>query len=224
MPKNFVEEPFCVSESFCYRKLIGIREKGVSRFSVENVWSHSAEKFRLGTLRCIKKFRVWKIFMNQRGGGITFLHRKLFVTQYQKFPLGTTSMHQKISGLEDFYASERGWYHVSPSKTFCHTIPKISVGDYFDASENFGFRRILCIREGDGITFLHRKLFATQYRKISLRNTSVYQKVSGIEKFYASERGVSRFSVENFLSHSADKNRRTLRCFERFLVGKKFYG
>ena len=33
-------------------------------------------------------------------------------------------------------------------------------------------------------------------------NTSVYQKISGSEKFYASERGegVSRFSVENFLS------------------------
>ena len=36
-------------------------------------------------------------------------------------------------------------------------------------------------------------------------NTSVYQKNSGSEKFSASERGegVSRFSVEIFLSHSA---------------------
>ena len=36
----------------------------------------------------------------------------------------------------------------------------------------------------------------------------MYQKISGSEKFYASERGrgegVSRFSVENFLSHSAE--------------------
>ena len=26
MPKIFVEEPFCVSENFCYRKMLGIRE------------------------------------------------------------------------------------------------------------------------------------------------------------------------------------------------------
>ncbi len=34
----------------------------------------------------------------------------------------------------------------------------------------------------------------------------MYQKISGGEKFYASERGkeVSRFSVENYLSHGAD--------------------
>ena len=37
-------------------------------------------------------------------------------------------------------------------------------------------------------------------------NTSVYQKISTSEKFYASEsgEGVSRFFVENFLSHSAE--------------------
>ena len=38
----------------------------------------------------------------------------------------------------------------------------------------------------------------------------MYQKISGSEKFYASEKGegVSRFSVEIFLSHSAKKFRR----------------
>ena len=38
----------------------------------------------------------------------------------------------------------------------------------------------------------------------------MYQKISGSEKLYASERGegVSRFSVENFLSHSAENLRR----------------
>ena len=38
----------------------------------------------------------------------------------------------------------------------------------------------------------------------------MYRKISGYEKIYASERGegVSRFSVENFLSHSAEKIRR----------------
>ena len=50
------------------------------------------------------------------------------------------------------------------------------------------------------------KIFCLTVQKISLGNTSVYEKISGSEKFYASERGggVSRFSVENFLSHSAE--------------------
>ena len=80
------------------------------------------------------------------------------------------------------------------------------------------------MREGGVITILSRKLFVTQYQKMSLGNTSVYQKILDIETFYASEReigggGISRFSVENFLSHSSDKiRRRTLLCFERFLV------
>ena len=54
------------------------------------------------------------------------------------------------------------------------------------------------------------KIFVSLYQKLSLGNTSVYRKVSGSEKIYASERveGVSRFSVENFLSHSAENFRR----------------
>ena len=37
------------------------------------------------------------------------------------------------------------------------------------------------------------KFFVSLYRKISLENTSVYQKNPGIEKFYASEKGCIRF-------------------------------
>ena len=51
------------------------------------------------------------------------------------------------------------------------------------------------------------QFFASQYRKISLGNISVYQKTSGSEKFYASERGegVSRFSVESFFCLTVPK-------------------
>ena len=44
------------------------------------------------------------------------------------------------------------------------------------------------------------KIFCLTVPKISLGNTSVYQKISGSEKFYGSEKGegVSRFSVEIF--------------------------
>ena len=39
VPKNFVDEPFCVSENLWYRKMLGIRggrgREGVSRFSID---------------------------------------------------------------------------------------------------------------------------------------------------------------------------------------------
>ena len=114
-----------------------------------------------------------------------------------------------------------------------------------------------------GITTFRSKFLVSQYRKISLGNTSVYQKNSGSEKLYASERGgyqdfpskifcltvpkkfvrepfsvslisgiekvwirgggVSRFSVEIFMSHSAENFRKGILLFLRkFLVSKSF--
>ena len=48
------------------------------------------------------------------------------------------------------------------------------------------------------------------------------QKISGIEKLYGQRGGgVSRFSVEKFLSHSTEKLRwGTLLCFRKFLISK----
>ena len=64
--------------------------------------------------------------------------------------------------------------------------------------------------------------FVSQCRKIS-GNISVNQKISGSEKFYASERGVSSFFAENFLSHSTEKFRQgTLRCFRKFRASLNF--
>ena len=61
VPKKFVEEPFCISDNFCYRKMLRIRERGVSRFSVENFLSHNAKNLRRGTLQCFIKFGYRKI-------------------------------------------------------------------------------------------------------------------------------------------------------------------
>ena len=43
------------------------RGGGISRCSVENFLSHSTEKFRWGTLRCFRKFRVSQNFMHKKG-------------------------------------------------------------------------------------------------------------------------------------------------------------
>ena len=130
-------------------------------------------------------------------------------------------MFQKISGIEKFYASERGLSRFSVENFLSHSTKKIRWGTLrcirkFRASQNFMHQR-------GGITFLPRKLFVTQYQKNSLGNTSVFQKISGIEKFYASERGLSRFAVENFLSHSTEKFRwGTLGCIRKFRASQNY--
>ena len=64
--KKFVKEPFCVSEIFWCRKKF-MDKRGVSRFSVENFLSHSAEKLHKGTLLCFRNFLVSKLLMLERG-------------------------------------------------------------------------------------------------------------------------------------------------------------
>ena len=49
LPKTFVGESYCFSENFWFQKVVWMK-RGVSRFSVENFLSQSAEKLRKGTL------------------------------------------------------------------------------------------------------------------------------------------------------------------------------
>ena len=51
-PKNFVRGPFCFTKFLVSKKFMERRGGGVSRFFVKNFLSHSAEKFRRGTLLC----------------------------------------------------------------------------------------------------------------------------------------------------------------------------
>ena len=61
------EEPSNVSKSFkCEVTKKTLNENGISRFSVENFLAQSAEKFRCGTLRYIRKVRLPKNFMPKR--------------------------------------------------------------------------------------------------------------------------------------------------------------
>ena len=52
--------------------------KRVSRFSVEKILSHSAEKFRRGTLLCFRKFLIPKNVRDKRGGGYHDFLSQLF--------------------------------------------------------------------------------------------------------------------------------------------------
>ena len=138
------------------------------------------------------------------------------VSQYRKIALGNTSVYQKILGIEKFYSSERerggGEYHVSPSKTFYLTVPKNFVGEHFGVSENFGYRKILCIREGGGITFSVKNFLSHSTKKFRLGTLRCFRKFRVSQNFMHKKR-ISLNSVENFLSHSAENFVRESYCF-----------
>ena len=88
--------------------------------------------------------------------------------------------------------------HDISFKIFCLTVPKIFVGEHFGVSENFGLRKILCIREGEGVLRFCVEIFLSHSAENFRRGESFsVSLISGIEKFYASEGYVTIF---DFLS------------------------
>ena len=138
---------------------------GVSRFSVENVMSHSAENFRRGILYCCIISRLRKSLDRMGGEYQDFPFKNLCLT-VRKFFIEVSFTVSLILGIEKVWISV-GEYHYFLSKFFRLTVPKISVGESFTVA-----------------------LF------------------SGSEKVWIGWGGVSRFSVEIFTSHRADKPRR----------------
>ena len=151
-----------------------------------------------------------------------------------------------------------GGYHVFPSKTFCHTVPKNFVGEHFGVSKNFVYRKIICMRRGyrktplknfcvtvpinfvehfcvskefwyrkfyskggGSLTVLSKFFLSLRTEKISPKNHSLFQKLSGREKNLWIRGGASRFSVEKFLPHSTKIfHWGTLWCFRKNLLSK----
>ena len=74
-------EPSKVSERFkCQVSKSFMQKNGISRFSVENFLAQSAEGFRCGTLRYIRKVRLSKDFMPKRLislSSVDFFSRKM---------------------------------------------------------------------------------------------------------------------------------------------------
>ena len=74
VPKISAGESFTVA-SISVPVKVWIRRVGVSRYSVENFFSHSAENFRRGIFYCCINFGYREILDRTRGGNIKILHR-----------------------------------------------------------------------------------------------------------------------------------------------------
>ena len=71
VPKNFAEEPFCVSESFWYRKLLGIKEgAGITIFR-QNCFCLTVPNHSLEEAFCVsERFGYRKMLGIREGTGI----------------------------------------------------------------------------------------------------------------------------------------------------------
>ena len=125
-----------------------MHKKGISRFSVENFLSHSAEKLLRGTYLGFKKFLVSKCFMDKRDGGrgCHGIVEKSFVLKDRKEKLGK----------EPFYFPGNFWHRknfigrreggggavitIFHRDTFCLTVPKKLLREPFRVSESFWYR------------------------------------------------------------------------------------
>ena len=132
------------------------------------------------------------------------------------------SVYQKKSVIEKKLwirgggGREEGVSRFSVENFWSHSA-KIFRGHPFNVSENLGYRKILCIT--GGITFFRRIMMVSQCRKISRTSLQNFRKL-GYRKILCII--VSQFSVENILSHGAEKFRRgNLQCvFHWFRVSK----
>ena len=134
--ENFRKEILLLLRKFLVSKSF-MDEKGVSRFSVENFWSHSGERFRRHPFNVSENLGYRKILCIL--GGITFFRRNFFVSQCRKISRASLQCFRKF-GVSKNFMHNRG-YHKFPSKIFCLTVPKNFVKEPFSVSLISGIKK-----------------------------------------------------------------------------------
>ena len=178
--KKLREEPSNVSKCFkCEVTKNILNENGLLRFSVENFLAQSAEKFRCGTLRYIRKIRLSKNFMPKRVislFSVEFFSRilptklgreSLFVSE----SLGRRRLLWSVAGYRDsplFFLASQYW---KISWVTTPTFQKFSGIETFHAWER-------------KITFFSRKILSHSSRKI-LGTTPKFQKTWDLGNFHS---------------------------------------
>ena len=107
-------------------------KRAISRFSIENLLSHSTEKLRRGTLLCFTKFLVSKKFKDKRGGGYhDFLSNFFLSHSAEKFRRGTLQCVTNF-GYRNILCFRELCHDFLPN-FFCLTVPKNFIGEPFCA-------------------------------------------------------------------------------------------
>ena len=118
---------------------------------------------------------------------------------------------------------QKGGYHISPSKTFCHTVPKLFVGEHFGVSENFVYRKNFMHKKRISLNSVE-KFLSHSADKIHRRTLLCFEIIL-VSKIFKQGRGKLHGFVENFFV-SQDRNEKlckgTLMFSRNFLVSRSF--
>ena len=197
VPKRFVGESFTVA-LISGTERVCIRGGGVSRFSVENFSSHSAEIFRGGILYCCINFGNRK-GLDKRCGEYHDFPSNNFCLTVPKIFVGEPFSVALISGIEKVWIG-RGEYQDFPSENFCLTVLKISLGESFtvaliSVSEKVWIRRV-------GVSRYSVEIFCLTLPKNFVGEPSTVAVISGIEKVWIGRGGgsIKIFHRKNFVS------------------------
>ena len=234
--RKFRGHPFNVSENLGYRKFLCIIG-GITIFRREFLVSQCRKKFRGHPFNASENLRYRKSLCIL--GGTTFFRRKFLVSQCRKNSWASLQCLRKF-GVSKKLMHNRGC-HNFPSKIFCLTVPKNFVGiptvfektfgfknhsaekfrgHPFNASENLGYRKILCIL--GGITFFRRKFLVSQCQKISWASLQCFRKI-GVSKIFMHIRVYHNFPSRIFDLTVPEKiSWASLQCFRKFEVPKNF--
>ena len=140
--------------------------------------------------------------MDKRGG-IKIFRRKNFVSQCRKVRRGI--LYCCISFGYRKSLDKRGEYQDFPSKIFCLTVRKFSVGESFTVAVICGSEKVYGQEGGGEYQDFPSKIFGLTVPKISVAESFTVALILRTEKVWGGG-GVSRFSVEKILSHSAEKS------------------
>ena len=111
-----------------------MHKRGIPRFSVANLLSHSGKKLRKGTFLCFRKILVSKYFMHKKGRGITVLCRFFLSHSTETFRRGTLLCFRKFRASKDFMDTKG--------------LSRFSVGNVLSHStENFFRGTLLCFKK-----------------------------------------------------------------------------
>ena len=147
--------------------------KRVSRFCIEKFSSHSANKFRRGTLLCFRKFLLLKNHRDKRGGSIKIFRRRFLVSQCRIFSQGNPSVFHYFPISKNFMPMRR-ISRFSIENLLSHSIKKFRRGTVlcftkFLVSKKFMDKR--GGREGGSITIFCQTILshgAEQFRRGTL--------------------------------------------------------
>ena len=168
---------------FRVSKKFGKEEGGVSRYSVENFLSHSAENFRRRILFCCIIFGYRKS-LDKRGEGRIKIFQRNFFVSVPKISVGKSFSDSLISGTEKVWrrGGGGGGIKISRQSFFCLTVPKISVRKSFTVALISGTEKVWIRGEGGGSMKMFRRNFCLTVPKKFVGESFSNSINSGIEK------------------------------------------